>query len=142
MTELKNIKTEELEAELKRRKSPSNTLIIDTICEGMIEIEKEIHHKDKTYAECEKDCPNGWSIVTYPILQELRNSEHLIDDLNLKETWEFVINPDAISKKNGCVARFFAYSGWADLDCDRDPTSTNSGLGVRYWRKVKKEKLK
>jgi len=35
---------------------------------------------------------------------------------------------------NNSVARFVANSGWADLDCDRDPSDTSDGLGVRAIR--------
>lgn len=112
---------------------PTKTMIIDGI-----EIETEIHHKGKTYAECEADCPDGWAIATYEILQKLRNSEHA-EALHLINTWEFVQQPDAICKKNGYVAWFNADSGWADLNCDRDLTYANGALGVRYFRKVKKK---
>ncbi|MDP1695976.1 MAG: hypothetical protein Q8L29_03620 [archaeon] len=36
--------------------------------------------------------------------------------------------------RNGRVAWFLAYSGWAYLDCDRDPTYSDTSLGVRPAR--------
>ena len=101
-----------------------------------IEIEEKIHHKEKIYAECEKDCPKGWEISTYEILQKLRNSKY-IDKLNLRKTWEFVQNPDNISKEKGYVARFNAYSDGVLLSCDGSPRGSGSALGGRYWRKIK-----
>ena|SRR3989344_1346729 len=37
-------------------------------------------------------------------------------------------------KDNNSVARFGASSGWAYLSCDRNPTNSNSSLGVRAAR--------
>ena len=98
------------------------------------EIETEIHHKGKTYVECEADCPKGWEIPTYFLLQELRNSKHA-EELHLIDTWEFVQNPDTISKKNNYVARFNAIAGRAGLDGYGDPSDTDADLGVRFCRK-------
>ena len=38
--------------------------------------------------------------------------------------------------KDGAVARFFASSDWAGLDCYGDPASSDSSLGVRFARRV------
>ena len=120
--------------EIKKRK----TLIVKTSL-GKIEIETEIHHFDKTFEECKEDCLEGWQIATYPILQELRNSKHC-KELNLYYTWEFVQQPDIISKKSGYVAGFVAGSVRAYLDWDRGPGVRFSSLGVRYFRFINKVK--
>ena len=106
------------------------------IKELKIEIETNIHHNGQTYAKCEKDCPKEWQIATYEILQKLRNNKKYIDKLNLRYTWEFVQNPDNISKSNKYVARFVAYSVWAVLSCDWNPDYSYSWLGVRYFKKL------
>ena len=105
---------------------------------GKFEVETKIHHLNKTYAECEKDCPEGWEIMTYELIQYLRNTNP--KEFNLIETWEFIQNPDFISKNNGYIARFSADSDWVYLGCDRDPASTDAGLGVRYFRSLKCKK--
>jgi len=107
------------------------------IPELKIEIETKIYYRGKTYAECLEDCPKGWQIVTYEILQWLRNNDKYRDKLNLLDTWEFVQNPDKISKNNNAVAGFYAYSNGAFLSCGRNPGDSDRALGVRYFRKLK-----
>ena len=103
---------------------------------GTYEVETTIHHKGKMFAECEKDCPKGWEIATYELLQYLRNNH--AKAFNLIDTLEFVQNPDTISRKKGNVAWFVAGSVVAFLNCSRNPDYSNSSLGVRFVRKVKK----
>ena len=104
------------------------------IPELKIEVQIKIHHKNKIYSECEKDLSKGESIPTYEQIQWLRNSKYK-DQLNLDDTWEFVQNPDNISKENNYVARFCAYSDYANLICYRDSDGSISTLGVRFVRK-------
>jgi radical SAM superfamily enzyme YgiQ (UPF0313 family) len=125
----------QLKAKLEVEKNKVTTKIVK-LSMGTYEIETKIHHFNKTYAECEKDCPKGWQIATYPILQELRNTKP--EEFNLLETWEFVQNPDKIRKEKGEVARFLAGSGGASLYCNRVPSNSVDGLGVRFVRKVSK----
>ena len=107
-----------------------------------IEIMKEITHKGKSFEEIQKLIPEGCILPTYFELQELRNSDK-IDELHLRDTWEFVENPDKIAKENGFVARFFANSGVADLYCDGVPRLSVAGLGVRFVRDINsKDKTK
>ena len=124
----------ELEAKELLEKNKVTTKIVKLSC-GTFEVEIKIHHFNKTYAECEKDCPKGWEIATYPILQELRNTQP--EDFDLINTWEFCQNADVISKKNKYVARFIAYSDGANLSCGRVPSYTYSALGVRFVRRIK-----
>ena len=105
---------------------------------GTYEVEKKIHHKGKTYAECEKDCPKGWEIATYQILQELRNTKQ--EEFNLNDTWEFVQQIDKISKKKGYVARFCAGSVRVDLGAYCGSDFSDSALGVRYVRKIREKR--
>ena len=106
-----------LEQQLNKEKQSKEKSKISwlKIPELEIEIQTKIHHKDKTLSECEKDLEEGESIPTYEQLQFLRNSDKYRDKLNLLDTWEFVQNPDKISKKNGYVARFIVYSGFCLL---------------------------
>lgn len=102
---------------------------------GTFEVETKIHHFNKPFAECEKDCPKGWEIATYELLQYLRNNQP--EEFNLIKTWEFCQNPDNISKKNNYVARFNADSDGANFICYWDPSYSSSSLGVRYFRRIK-----
>ena len=99
----------------------------------IFELELEIHHRGKTYEECERDCPRGWEIPTYFLLQEIRNTFER-DRFSLLNTSEYVQNPDNISSSNDFVAWFDANSDGAVLNCVEDPAYRNSGLGVRYVR--------
>jgi len=106
-----------------------------------IEIQKEIHHKEKSYNELIKEFPDlEDKLPTYAELQFLRNSNKYRKLLNLDDTWEFVKQEDLVAKKNGFVARFVAYSNRAYLDCVRDPVGGNPSLGVRFVNR--KEDLK
>ena len=131
--EKKEKELKELKEKLKKEqdKDTSEWLYIPEL---KIEVQTKIHHKNKTYSECEKDLNKGESIPTYEQIQWLRNSKYK-DQLNLDDTWEFVQNPDNISKENNYVARFYADSDYAVLDCDRDSDDSNSTLGVRFVRK-------
>jgi hypothetical protein len=136
--ELKKEKLEkeliEINKQIELEKNKVTTKIVK-LSMGTYKIETKIHNFNKTYAECEKDCPKGWEIITYPILQELRNTQP--EEFNLLSTWEFVQNPDKIRKEKKEVAWFVANSGGAYLDCCRVPTISYSSLGVRYVRRIK-----
>ncbi len=99
------------------------------------EVELNRHHIGRTYGECEKDCPAGWHMPTYQLLQEIRNSADR-DKFNLLETSEYVQQPDVLSKERGLVAGFVASSDGAILSCAADPKTADSVLGVRYVRKL------
>ena len=129
-------KLTQLKEDLKKENDKSDWIKIPEL---KIEVQSKIHHKDKTYAECEKDLSKEESIPTYEQIQWLRNSKYR-DQLNLKDSWEFVQNPDKISKENGYVAGFFALSGFAYLDCDVGSSYSISVLGVRFVRGLKMKK--
>src|SRR3990167_1713998 len=88
---------ESYEKKIEELKSISKEKTIK-IKELKIEVETEIHNKNQTLAEAIKDCPKGWRLLTYNEIQWLRNSKY-INKLNLLYTWEFIENPDKISKK-------------------------------------------
>ena len=134
--EKKEKELKKLKEQLKKETDKTDWL---SIPELKIEIQTKIHHKDKTYAECEKDLGKGESIPTYEQIQWLRNSKYR-DQLNLEDTWEFVQNPDNISKENNYVARFYADSVFAYLYCGRGADVSVSTLGVRFCRVNKKNK--
>ena len=111
-------KIEETEAKLNELKSKkvleenkSNFIKIEEL---NIEIQKDIHHKNKSYDDLVKEFGKEFieeNLPTYAELQFLRNNKKYCKKLGLIDTWEFVRQEDEISKKNGYVARFYAYSG-------------------------------
>ena len=127
----KESELKELKEKLKKKQDISEWIYIPEL---KIEVQTKIHHKNKKYKECEGDLSKGESIPTYEQIQWLRNSKYK-DQLNLVGTWEFVQNPDNISKENNYIARFCAYSYFAVLDCDRGSDYSDSTLGVRFVRK-------
>lgn len=101
------------------------------------EVELQPHHEEQTYNICEKDCPLGWQIATYQLLQEMRNNLETRAKFNLSGICEFVQNPDNMSKTNGYVSRFHASPLGAGLDCLCDASSSAAvGLKVRYFREI------
>ena len=129
-------KLKQLKDQLRKESEKSDWI---SIPELKIEVQTKIHHKNKTYAECEKDLGKDESIPTYEQIQWLRNSKYK-DQLNLDDSYEFVQNPDNISKENGYVARFYADSGYAYLYCNVDSSVSYSDLGVRFVRRTKEKK--
>ena len=97
----------------------------------------------KTYVEIVKQVGEE-NIATHDELQKLRNIAFKSNWKKysfMKEFCAFVPNPDEVSKANNYVAVFDAVSDRAGLYCGRDPTYTDSGLGVilvRRGRKIKK----
>ncbi len=137
-------KIKETEAKLKELKAKKvieeDKSDLVKIPELGIEIQNKIHHKNKSYDDLinefgkellEKNLP------TYAQLQFLRNSEKYCKKLNLIDTWEFVKQEDKISKKNGYVAWFVAYSDCCGLVCGRFSGYSGSFLGVRFCKKIK-----
>lgn len=123
----------ELKVKLQAEERKDKTIIVN-LPTGKIEIETEIHDKGKSFNEIK--IPEGWRLPTYFELQELRNDENYIRELNLLETAEFVEQLDKLSKERGYVARFDTHSYGAGLDCWY-PGGSYSSLGVRFVRCVK-----
>lgn len=139
----KKAELEILEKQLKEESDKSEYIYIKKLD---IEIQTKIHHKGKSYDDLIKEFGKEYleeHLPTYAQLQLLRNlafKENKYVELGLLDSWEFVKQEDEISRKNGYVARFFAYSDYAYLDCDGYSCSSDSDLGVRFVRKKNKGK--
>ena len=108
-----------------------------TTLEGKtFELELEKHHMNRSNEKCEKDCPKGWQMPTYQLLLSLRNNPQTRDQFNLLNTWEYVQNPDDVSREKGYTAWFIANSVGADLVCGGYPAFHDHDLGVRYMREI------
>lgn len=131
-------KLKELENQLQKENDKSDWIKIPEL---KIEIQTKIHHKGKSYSELKEEFGEEYlekHLPTYDQLQKLRNLEYNGKyKLGLIDTWEFVKQQDEISKKNGYVARFYANSGCANLNCGRSSSFSNSYLGVRFVRRTK-----
>ena len=124
-----------LEKQLKEESDNSEWIQIP---EKGVEIQKSIHHKGDSYDALVKEFGKETlekNLPTYELLQWLRNNDKYCKMLGLVDTWEFVVQPDNISKKNGYVARFYAGSDCAGLNCGRDSDYSYSSLGVTFVRK-------
>lgn len=98
------------------------------------EYETETHDFDKKLPYIK--IPKGWELWTYEDCIKLHNDKKLRKELNLDDCWFFIEQPFKVNKNN--VARFYADSDGASLDCLGYPRGSGSSLGVRFKRKVKK----
>lgn len=143
-TEQKIKETEDNLKELKKKKAREEDKTTWVYIKELgIEVQNKIHHKNKSYDELVEEFGKEFlekNFLTYNLIQALRNLEHQGKyKLGLIDTWEFVKQEDEISKKNGYVARFNAYSGYCSLDCYWVSDYSNSYLGVRFFRERKKK---
>lgn len=103
------------------------------IPEERIMITKKQQFNGKTYSEILELKEQDEEIASYELLQRLRNTGKY--DF-LKEFWVFVPNPDKVCREQGKVARFYAGSDWAGLDCDGYPEDADDSLGVFLVKKL------
>lgn len=98
-----------------------------------IEVTETLHY-GKSFKECMKLKPKGWRLLKPSEALAIWEIEPFID-------WFFVEQP--IKKLKGeYVARFYAEEDGADLGCYGNPDGSSGALGVKWCRKLKKEKTK
>jgi len=102
-----------------------------TIIINNIEYEIETHNFNKTLKEIK--IPKGWRLWTAEECIKLFNSYE--KELNLTDCWFFIKQP--FNKFGNYVARFYADSLWAFLDCYWYPSYRDGSLGVRFCRELK-----
>ena len=112
------------------------------IPELKISVEIEVHNKDKSFddlglKEREKELLTSEQCIW---LANSKYAKQLKMDGSSSEDDFFIQQPFDLSRKNGYVARFYAYSDYANLICYRDSGDLDSTLGVRFVRKIKKSK--
>ena len=109
------------------------------ITELKISVEIEVHDKDKSWddlglSEREDDLLTSEEVIW------LANSKYAkqlkMDGSSTKDDF-FIKQPFDLSRKNGYVARFYANSDYAYLDCYWDSSYSDSYLGVRFVRRTK-----
>lgn len=137
--EKKESELKDLRSELRELENEDSWLEIP---EKGIKITTKLQFTNKTYPEILEEVDES-EIADYDLLQELRNkgfNSKWKEYAFLKKFWAFVPNPDEVSKSNGYVARFCAYSDGAGLDCFEDSGGSNSALGVFLVKKISKTK--
>ena len=112
------------------------------IPELKISVEIEVHNKDKSYNDLNlKDRED--ELLTYEEVIWLANSKYAkqlkMDGSSSKDDF-FFKQPFNLSRKNGYVARFYAGSDYANLDCYWGSSYSGSDLGVRFVRRTKEKK--
>ena len=137
----KSIQQEIEETEKKllelRRKAEENKSEWLLIPELKIEVEINVHDKDKSWDDLkltdrEKDLLTAeqciW-LANSKYAKELKmDGSSSTDDFFIQQLFNF-------NRKNGYIARFDTYSDYADLNCDWDSGYSGSSLGVRFCRK-------
>ncbi len=114
------------------------------IPELKIEVEIEVHDKDKSWDELglkdrEKELLTAEQTIW---LANSKYAKQLKMDGSSSSDDFFIQQPFDLSRKNGYVARFIADSGYAYLNCDRNSVNSYSNLGVRFVRKKISKKSK
>ena len=111
------------------------------IPELKISVEIEVHDKDKSWKNLGLSKRED-ELLTYEEVIWLANSKYAkqlkMDGSSSKDDF-FFKQPFDLSRKNGYVARFYAYSGYADLGWGGGSSYSGSNLGVRFVRRTKEE---
>ena len=109
-----------------------------------ISVEIEVHDKDKSWDELNLKNREDELLTAEQVIW-LANSKYAkqlkMDGSSSKDDF-FIKQPFNLSRKNGYVARFYAYSGYAYLGCGRYSNNSYSSLGVRFVRKISKRTKK
>ncbi len=106
-----------------------------------ISVEIEVHDKDKSWDDL-KLSEREKELLTAEQCIWLANSKYAkqlkMDGSSINDDF-FIQQPFNLSRKNGYVARFGVGSDYAGLYCGGYSDDSDSALGVRFVRKIKKE---
>jgi len=106
-----------------------------------IEVEIEVHDKDKSWNELNLNAQED-RLLTAEQCIFLANHEKYskilkMDGSSTKDDF-FIKQPFNLNKKNNYVARFYAGSYGVYLGCYGSASGSDSGRGVRFVRKISK----
>ena len=108
------------------------------------EITKDVIYKNKSYDEIMELKKPGEELATLKIIATILENPNLVKTLKMDSSSTdddfFFKQPFSQNKKIGRVARFFAYSGFANLGCGTVSSVSDSDLGVRFVRRISKKK--
>ena len=107
-----------------------------------IEVQKDVHDKGESWdnlnlSKREKDLMTAEQCIW---LANSKYAKKLKMDGSSSDDDFFIQQPFDLSRKNNYVARFYANSDYADLDCYENSDYSNSTLGVRLIKKLKVKK--
>lgn len=118
-----------------------STALLD-IPELGISVEIEVHDKNKSWDELNLSSREK-ELLTAEQCIWLANSKYAkqlkMDGSSTNDDF-FIQQPFDLSRKNGYVAWFVVDSGCAYLYCYRNSDDSDSSLGVRFAKKIQKEK--
>jgi len=108
------------------------------------EVTKEVLHKGKSYDEIMKLKKSEEELLTLKLIGIICEHPNLIRQLKMDSSSTkddfFFKQPFPQNEERGYVARFYASSNYAYLDCLEGSDHSDSSLGVRFVRKIKKSK--
>ena len=117
-----------------------------SIPETDYEVTKDVLHKGKSYNEIIKLKKPEEELLTLKLIGIICEHPNLIKQLKMDSSSTkddfFFKQPFLQNDKKGYVARFYAYSDYADLGCYEFSDNSYSALGVRFVRKKIKSKNK
>ena len=108
------------------------------------EVTKNVLHKGKSYNEIMKLKKPEEELLTLKIIGIICEHPDLIKELKMDSSSTkddfFFKQPFPQNEKKDYVARFYAGSDCANLDCGEDSSYSYSDLGVRFVRRTKGKK--
>ena len=106
--------------------------------EYTFQVEINVHDKNKSWKELNLSERED-ELLTYDQCVLLANNPKYAKILKMDGSSSnddfFIKQPFDLNRKNGYVARFYAGSGFAYLNCWNGSVGSNSSLGVRFVRK-------
>jgi len=133
-------KDDKLKLQLIQELQDSQTINWLKVPELDKEIEIEVTYKNKSYNDIIKLGIKEEEFLTIQECIFLANHKEYskilkMDGSSSKDDF-FIQQPFDINRKKGYVAWFEAGSGGANLYCNWIPSGSDTGLGVRRWRKL------
>jgi len=108
------------------------------------EVTKNVIYKGKSYNEIMQLKKSEEELLTLKQIGEICENPELVKELKMDSSStndDFLFKqPFPQNEKRGYVARFFAYSDYANLSCWNDSGDSYSSLGVRFAKKILKRK--
>ena len=92
------------------------------------------YKRPQMYQGAKLDCPEGWDMPSYWLIQQMRNNPELSEKFGLGRTEEFVQNPDYGSRLAGKVAIFSSHNENVSLRMNED--ADYASAFVRYVRET------
>jgi len=109
------------------------------------EVEKEVHHKGKSYNELVKEFGEDYlkeHLLTLKLIGEICEHPELMKELKMdsSSTKDDFFFKQPFPQNGKDVARFFVDSDYACLYCRNDADYSGGSLGVRFAKKIKGDK--